>query len=121
MVTDARLDAVFCLLFFFFSLLRHGRGADGTHPRPVNSPTSAPNTGAQRLRTILVVPNNAVTCIHPITSGIPNSLKYRGRRFVMALCDGALSWPSCPSAIGPLYPSTAFYNPSARQGEGDYP
>ena len=44
---------------------------------------SAPNKGAQRLRTflrILVVPNNAVTCIPPITSGIPNSLKYRGRR-----------------------------------------
>ena len=44
---------------------------------------SAPNKGAQRLRTflsILGVSNNTVICILPITSGIPNSFKYRGRR-----------------------------------------
>ena len=46
-------------------------------------PSLAPNKGAQRLKTslrILVVPNNTVICILPITSGIPNSFKYRGRR-----------------------------------------
>ena len=74
-------------------------------------PDSAPSKAAQRLRmflSILVVPNNTVICMIPITSGIPNYFKYCGRHLgsvhnlpitigmisVLTLCIFWISWAS---------------------------
>ena len=79
---------------------------------------SAPNKGAQRLRTflsILVVPNNTVVCMVPITSGIPNAFKYRGRRLGTVpntpITTGVISVLTC-AFFGFPGPAVGIFQPS---------